>query len=317
MKRARIAVVALALCLAGAAPAQAAFAPDLTVALHPPTANAAPAITMAIAHDVTTGPIKRFTLALPAGFTAAGAPGAATCPRASVETGGCRDSSRVGSFAGELAGPGRFAGAIHKTGADGFALHLSVLGGSVRQLVVGALEPRPNGSLHLRLERMPALPISSLALRLEGGSRALVRTPENCASYTADGLFTSRLGELAIDRTSIALTGCSGVPTVTVENIRFSRKRFRAGLNRRSRGTILAWWASRAADHTKVRIERRKRGRWRKLGALVGPAGAGDNRVRWDGYIRGRALEPGRYALRLHPAGSAPSKRVRFKIRRG
>lgn len=310
-------MVALALCLVGAAPAHAAFAPDLTVTLDPPTVNSVPAITMVIAHDVTAAPIKRFTLALPAGFTPAGAPGAVPCPRASVQAGDCPGSSRVGAFAGELSGPGRFAGTIHKTGAGGFALHLSTLGGSVSQLVVGALEQRPDGSLDLRLQQLPALAIKTLAMRLDGGSRALVRTPENCASYTVDGLFTSRLGELAIDRSSIALAGCIGVPAVTVENIRFKRKRFRVGFNRRSRGTILAWWASRAADHTKVRIERRKRGRWRRLGALVGPADVGDNRVRWDGYIRGRALKPGRYALRVHPAGSAPSKRVRFKIRRG
>ena len=42
------------------------------------------------------------------------------------------------------------------------------------------------------------------------------------------------------------MTGCTGVPAVQVANLRMNRTRFRAG---RSYGTIIAWWASRAADH--------------------------------------------------------------------
>lgn len=316
VKRARIALAAFVLCLVGTAPAHAAFAPDLTVALDPPVAADTPAITMAITHAAGGSPIRRFTLALPTGFSAAGAPGAAACARTAIQLGECRDGSRVGTFAGRLAGGATFAGSIHKTGPTGFGLNVSVLGGSVAQLVVGSLAARPDGSLNVRLERLPALPITGLVLRLDGGPRGLVRTAEACGSHTVDGLFTSRLGELAIDRTSVALTGCTGVPAVAVANIRFSRKRFRVKGRRAGRGTIVAWWASRAADHTRVRVERRKRGRWRRVGAIVGPARAGDNRIRWNGRVRGRTLKPGRYAVRIQPAGSAPSKRVGFRIRR-
>ena len=89
---------------------------------------------------------------------------------------------------------------------------------------------------------------------------------------------------------------------------------FKAGGSKLGYRTIVAWWAARSVDHTNVRIERRVRGRWRVLGVLVGAGNAGENKLRWDGRLRGRALRPGGYGLRIQPAGSAPSKLARFRI---
>ena len=101
---------------------------------------------------------------------------------------------------------------------------------------------------------------------------------------------------------------------VQVANVRLSETSFRAGGSMYGTRTIIAWWASETVEHTDVRIERRVRGAWRLLGMLVATGNAGDNSVRWDGRLQGRALEPGRYGLRIQPAGSAPAKLVRFRI---
>jgi hypothetical protein len=181
-------------------------------------------------------------------------------------------------------------------------------------VVEGTLNPRPNGSLDVKLDRLPALPMSTLTMRLWGNGLSLIRTPDACGSYTIDGKFTSRRGELAIDRTVMPIAGCAGVPAVQVANVRFSANRFRAGGSASGTRTIIAWWASKAVDHTDLRIERRVHGAWRVLGVLVATGNPGDNFVRWDGRLRNRTLKPGPYGVRVQPAGSEPAKLERFRI---
>jgi hypothetical protein len=314
MDKARTLLLAVGLCLLGAAPAHAAFFPDLTIGVASPTAGSTPALTATIAQPATDTPIERFTLALPAGFAAAGAPGATSCALPAVGAGRCPASSRIGTFNGKLGSTVTFEGTIHKTGANSFGMFVGVLRGAVGQVVQGTLNPRPNGGLDVKLDRLPALPISTLTMRLWGNGLALIRAPATCGTYTIDGKFTSRRAELAIDRTLMPITGCAGVPAVQVANVRFSAKRFRAGGSAYGTRTIIAWWASRAVDHTALRIERRVHGAWRVLGVLVATGNLGDNFVRWDGRLRNRTLKPGSYGLRIQPAGSAPAKLVRFRI---
>lgn len=314
VKAARAPLLALALCLVAATPAHAAFFPNLTIGLSSGTAAGTPALTATIAQPATDTPIERFTLTLPAGFSTAGAPAAATCTVQAIRAGACSTATRIGAFDGRWGSGAAFRGTMHKTGPNSFALLVSFLGGAVNQVVEGTLVRRANGASDLRLDRLPALPIAGLTLRFAGGPLSLIRTPASCGTYTVDGKFTSRLGELAIDRTLMPIEGCAGMPVVQVANVRLSETRFRAGGSMYDSRTIVAWWASEAVEHTDVRIERRVRGAWRLLGVLVATGNAGDNRVRWDGRLRGRALKPGRYGLRIQPAGSAPAKLVRFRV---
>ena len=314
LKVARTLVLALVLCSVTAVPAHAAFFPDLTVQVSPATPSGLPAVTASIAQPATDTPIERFTLTLPAGFTAAGAPGAASCPLTALRAGACTARSQVGVLGAQIGRGAPFSAAIHKTGPKSFGVVVSVLGGAVRQVVEGSLVERASGSLDVRLDRLPALPLTQLGLRFWGGARSFVKTPPRCGTYTIDGKFTSRLGELAIDRTLLPVEGCVGVPVVQVANVRLSETSFRAGGSVYGTRTIIAWWASKAVDHTDVRIERRVRGTWRVVGVLVATGNSGDNRVRWDGRLKGRALKPGRYGLRVQPAGSEPAALVRFKI---
>lgn len=301
VKLARTAGLAIALCAFTAAPAHAVFSPELTVDLAPPTAAGAPALALMMSQPATDTPVERFTLSLPAGFRAAGAPAAPT-------------GTQIGAFAARLGTTVPITGAITKTGATSFRLVLSVLGGAVSQTVEGTVAQRANGSLDLKLDQLPALPITVLALRFWGGDHSLIRMPGQCGNYTLDGKFTSRAGDLAIDRTLLPVTGCAGTPSVQVANVRLSATRFRAGGSVYGTRTVIAWWASRATDHTDVRVVRRVDGAWRRVGVLVATGNAGDNFVRWDGRVRQRALKPGRYGLRVQPDGSEPTQLVRFRI---
>jgi hypothetical protein len=309
-ERIRTIGLALVLCLVAAAPASAAFAPDLTLGVDPPTASSELALSATLAQPASDTPVKRFTLSLPAGFKSTGAPGAQACAPAALQAGGCPAASRIGTVSARAANGTNFSGTIHKLSAERFGIVIKGLGGSLGQVAAGSLTKRSNGSLDLRLDQLPALPLTIMNFSFDGGGRSLVRAPGKCGQYYVDGKFTSRADDLALERTRVAVTGCRGVPAVQVANIRLSRRAFKAG-----RRTVIAWWAARAVDHTNVRIERRVRGRWRVLGVLVASANAGDNVVRWDGRLRDRALRPGSYGVRIQPAGSAPSKVVGFRIR--
>ena len=312
MQGIRIAGLAAALCLIAVTPARAAFLPDLTLGIEPSTAATQPALTTTITFFAGDSALERFTLTLPAGFEPAGAPGATACAPMALAAGRCGAGSRIGTVDGRIGNAIGVSGSIHKLSGDRFAAVVSTLGGAVGQIVPGSIAKRANGSLDLKLDQLPALPLTSLSFRFDGGPRSLVTTPAACGEYGVDGKFTSRTGELALDRTKVAVTGCTGIPAVQVANIRMNQTRLHAG---RGYSTIIAWWASRAADHTNVRIERRVRGHWRVVGVLVTNASPGDNYVRWDGRLRERALKPGAYAVRIQPAGSAPSpKRLRFRV---
>jgi hypothetical protein len=315
MNRTRKIGILVVLCsLVGAAPARADFFPDLDVALDPAVAATSPALTATITQGAKDSTIERFTLNLPAGFTAAGAPAVASCPAAAASAGACTSASRLGTVDGRVGSAAGFTGTIHKVAADRIVVLVSALGGSIGQVVPGSLTERADGSLDLKLDQLPALALTRLTFRFYGGGASLVRTPSKCGDYAIDGKFTSRRGELALDRSIVAITGCSGVPAVRVANVRLSHSSFRAGGSRSGFRTIIAWWAARAVDHTNVRIERRARGGWRTLGVLVTGGTPGDNRVRWDGRLGDRTLKRGSYGLRIQPAGSAPSRVVRFRI---
>ena len=315
MNRARRIGFAVTLCaLIGAAPARADFFPDLTVALSPANAATAPGLAATFTQPASDSAIERFTLSLPRGFKPLGAPGVSSCSVASARAGACPAASKLGTVDGRVGSAVGFSGTINKVSADRFAVIVSALGGSISQVVPGSLTRRADGSLDLKLDQLPALALTRLTVRFYGGGASLIKTPSKCGDYAIDGKFTSRRGELALDRSVVAITGCRGVPAVGVANIRLSHERFRAGGGFAGYCTIIAWWAARWADHTNVRIERRSKRSWRVLGILVTAGNAGDNSLRWDGRLGERLLRPGTYGLRIQPAGSAPSRLVRFRI---
>lgn len=314
VRMARIAGLAVALCAVTAAPAHAAFFPDLTVGLAPATAGGTPTIAASIAQPATDTPIERFTLTLPAGFSPTGAPGATSCAGAALAADACPAATRIGTFLGRVNSNVPLAGGIYKTGASTFGFRVSVLDGAVSQTVQGSVIRRASGALDLKVDQLPALPLTQLQLAFSGGALSLVRAPDQCGAYTIDGKFTSRSGELAIDRTTMAIRGCDGVPAVLVANVRMTERSFEAGGSVYGTRTMIAWWASDTVDHTNVRIERRVDGAWRRVGTLIATGYKGNNFVRWDGRLKGHQLKPGRYGVRIQPVGSDAADRLGFRI---
>jgi hypothetical protein len=312
---ARTAGFLAALFLITAAPAHAAFFPNFEVGLSPAKVKESPLLVADISQPATDTPIERFTLTLPAGFTTAPAAGATSCDPAALATGACPAGTEIGSFTGRLGASVPLAGAISKTGPDTFGLYVSILSGAISQVVQGSLTERQNGDIDLEVGQLPALPITSLSLRFWGGQYSLIRTPARCNTFTLDGKFTSRRGDLVIDRTEIPIA-CPGAPLIRAENVRFSDRRFKAGGSAYSGRTIIAWWLPQAVGRTKLLIDRRVSGKWRKQGRLVGTGNAGDNSLRWDGRLHGDKLEPGVYGVRVRPAGNIAGERTRFRILR-
>jgi hypothetical protein len=315
VQMARTAGLVAALFLVIAAPARAFF-PDLSVDLSPRSVDRSPALTATISQPATDTPIERFTLTIPAGFTTAEARGAAACAPALLATNACADDTQVGDFTGVLGSSVTLDGTINKTGDNTFGMYVSILGGAISQVVQGSLVRRDNGTMDLRLDELPALPITNLVLHFAGGDRSFIHTPARCGDFNFDGKFTSRRGELAIDRSEIPIGGCADVPVIRADNVRFSDRRFTAGSSPYTARTIIAWSLPQEVDHTTVLILRRKDGKWRKVGRLIGTGNEGDNSLRWSGRLHGDKLAPGRYAVRIKPAGSNAGPRVGFRILR-
>lgn len=205
----------LALCAAlvwattlagGASAAQASFAPDLELALSPARAAATPALALAIAQPARDSALARFTLSFQRGFEPTGAPGAASCAPAAFAVRGCAPASRIGTVRALAGGRLAFGGTLNKLSADRFALFLSGLGGAISQAVPGSLSRRRDGGLDLKLDRLPALALTAIVIRLDGGARSLVRNPARCGLYALDGKFTSRAGELALERVALRIS---------------------------------------------------------------------------------------------------------------
>src|SRR5688572_10622217 len=101
---ARIIGLAVALCLAAAAPASAAFAPDLALTVEPATASSHPALTATFSQSALDTPVERFTLTLAPGFEIAGAPSA-------------RAGDIIGTVQAQIGQGADLGGTIHKLSA--------------------------------------------------------------------------------------------------------------------------------------------------------------------------------------------------------
>src|SRR3712207_4561250 len=243
---ARVAGLAIALCLGTAAPAWAAFAPELRVGLNPPTAASVPAIDATVSGLAGGAPVQRFTLTLPSRFAPTGAPGTSVCPPASAALGSCVPSARVGVVEGRTVDGTPLAGWINKVAGDQYLAFVSTFGGAVKQVVPVTLARRSSGAVDMKIDQLPALALSTISFRFAGGGHGVLRTPKQCGTYTRDGKFTSRTGELAIARRNVTIIGCDDAPAVAVENVTLSRHRFRPGPYR----TTIGWTASAAAERT-------------------------------------------------------------------
>jgi len=291
--------------LAIPASASAAYAPSLAVSLDPTKPDRPPAMTVRVVQASEDTPSRTIRVGLPDGFGANPSTQVVTCAESEESAGACPDASRLGTATAETA-VGNLSGGVHLASSatvTRIVVFLRDSTGLVTQKLVGTVQGRPDGGLDLVLTDLPQVTITSLVLDLAGDARSLFENPAACGRYTFTGEFLSHAGETAVDRAPpVSISGCPLVPRigrVKVRPRRFHAVREAADRERPGHATRLSWVASETTGGTRIRIDRRKRGRWKRLGSVLASGEEGKNVFRFEGRLRGRPLRSGRYRFVL------------------
>ena len=179
---------------------QLPFQPTLALNLDTPVADSPSGVTMDLTVPQHEDPDQRASshlrdvaVTLPAGLTLSPgvADGLATCDALPS----CPSASKIGSvelrtplLADPLQGEiflGRALGPAH------FRLYGTAAGHGTRLTLSGTLQPDPEtGQLFVSLSGLPALPFSTLRLRLKDGARAPLATPARCGPGAGSAVVT-------------------------------------------------------------------------------------------------------------------------------
>jgi|tagenome__1003787_1003787.scaffolds.fasta_scaffold20977594_3 hypothetical protein len=213
MKRKPSALVVVALMTIAGFPAaaHASFAPRVSVNIDPATPHARPAVETTLTETAGDTPPKRFTLSFPRGFALKHPSGVKTCAAAKRRSGRCSRASEIGSVAAVLPTGAHLRGTVNLA-RRGKSREIAVLlhgaAGMPQMSFVGYSKVAPTGASQLTLDELPNVPLSSLTVRLTGGTRGMVTTPRACGSSMVQGLLTSQLGELAVGLSPVQIAGC-------------------------------------------------------------------------------------------------------------
>jgi hypothetical protein len=206
-----LAVAALAAVAVFPAAAHASFAPRVSVNIDPATPHARPAIETTLTEVAGDTPPKRFTLAFPRGFALKHPSGVETCAAKKRRSGRCSRASEIGSVAAVLPSGEHLRGTVNLA-RRGKQREIAVLlrgtAGMPDMGFVGYSKVSSTGASQLTLDQLPNVPLSSLTVRLTGGTRGMVTTPRTCGASTVQGLLTSQLGELAVGLSPVQIAGC-------------------------------------------------------------------------------------------------------------
>jgi hypothetical protein len=314
-------------CLAvfgGALPAaaDAGYAPALSVQLNPPVAGQVPEIMAVLTQTPYEPATRRFTLRFPPGFIVNRSLAVAPCQAGDLAAHACPAASRIGRIDAQGSG-GAVSGPLFLTRASGGTAAIGGFlsgAGLAFNRVIGSFRPAIGDGLDISLEGLPPVPLTSLAVILDGGDLGLVRTPPECGSWNLTGDFTSWQLDFAVAMAPVSASLCQAEP-VLLSRVRVSRRSFRpartfADARRAGVGTLLSWRLSRPTSATRVAVERLAGGVWQRVGSVIGSGDAGLNWLVFDGRLRGRALRPGAYRFLLIARGGAAAARARFTVTR-
>src|SRR3954451_5737720 len=211
---ARIALLATGAALAVASPASAAYAPQFAFKLDPPTANTPSTISSTVTQAAGETPTKTATITLPPGFTPNPGNTLATCTAAQEATLACPAESQMGSLAASVLGL-NLTGPVFFGGVSGTAFRLiAVLDPTgLQQKLIGISQLQSNGTITTVFDNLPPILATAFTLVLDGGSKALVKTPSKCGSYPVNAAFVSQTGETSNATAPLDVTGCTaGAP---------------------------------------------------------------------------------------------------------
>ena len=298
--------------LAAPSTATGAYAPTAELAFDTYAPAVPPAVTSTMRQAAGEDPTRTIAARFPFGFTYNPALAVAGCGAADEMAATCPESSRLGTA--NVESPlGRAVGSVHLTTDFRLFVPLRALNGAYTQRVVGTIRALDDGSAEISFDNLPAVPVTESRIALQGGSRSIFVTPRDCGRYTVTTRFVSHAGAEVRRDLPVDISGCPVTPRI--EALSVAPRRLRTG--RRARVT---WRLSTRARRTDVRLYRARRGLWRQVGGVRGPAAGGRNSLRIGPRFGGRRLRPGRHRLVLRAIGDRAVSRARavgFVVRDG
>src|SRR5204863_1631442 len=79
----------------------------------------------------------------------------------------------------------------------------------LQQKLIGISQLKPDGTITTTFDNLPPILATAFTLVLDGGNKALVKTPAKCGSAPVNAAFASQSGETSSSSTPINITGCS------------------------------------------------------------------------------------------------------------
>jgi hypothetical protein len=318
------------LLLALPASAMAAYAPKLEVKIDPAKADSTTAITTIISQATGEDSSKTVKVYFPPGFQANGSAAVAGCSKEDADAKACKPDSQVGAATAEATGIGTLEGPVNLI-TDPSKIHLAMFlkggpAGLVEQRIDGIVSIQPDGSFLSTFDNLPDVQTTLFKLAFFGGSKSLVLTPKKCGTFTFKGELTSQKGETVKSNSLVDVTGCAGstatkpeITGVSTRPKRFKAVRTAADRKRRGYGTTLRWSLSEETAGTRIKVERKVSGGFRKVSSFIGTGNKGSNKLRYEGRGRGgKPLKPGsyRFSLTTTSRGGVASavRRVPFTI---
>ncbi|HEX8104671.1 MAG TPA: hypothetical protein VF533_18785 [Solirubrobacteraceae bacterium] len=290
------ALAAAALLPAGA---HAAFAPKLAIAIDPPAPDRPTALTSTITQASGETPIKRVVLTLPPGFGPVLGSRFESCSDQQKSARTCPEGSRLGT-ANAQTQLGAFAGNVYygQPTPDGPRLFVFLSNGVsfFDQTIEGAIKVTADGYQTI-FDNLPNVETSSFRLALEGGQRALIKTPRACGDSLFKGELTAQDGQTATAEAPVTVGPCPNKPPYVVD-VAVARK-----------GKAVRFRLSEPAQ-VAVQVKHGK-----KVVRRASLAGAkGDNEVRIK-----RVRKPGRYRVVVRatdPEGATGAESARLVVRK-
>jgi hypothetical protein len=218
----RLAPLACAAALVSAAPASAAFAPQLSINFSPATPGAKAAITATQTQQPGETPARTVVVSFPVGFAPNPGAKATICTPDPDGPLRCPPTSQIGtasatadafgyqpSYQGWVYFGGPIAG---KIGA--FQLNILLISEQFgEQNIFATAQLRPDGGYDNVFDNLPNALVTSFTLSLQGGDLALLQTPQKCGTYNINANFTSQKDETATGSIPVNIACKSTTPT--------------------------------------------------------------------------------------------------------
>lgn len=121
------------------------------------------------------------------------------CPQATFEAAGCADSAVIGSVTGKLSGIGDdvVKGDVVMVKIDGRSLPGVGLNfkGRLPLRVVGVSTTDTNNRLVSTFSNLPSLPVRSLDMKLDGGTKGILQVADTCTTSATEAVLTGQNGK--------------------------------------------------------------------------------------------------------------------------